>query len=227
MLLIFCLACLALVVLSRYRSRRQKPLVPGANKAIVSLSSTALRLDRELPLTLYSLINQSVEPRKIYLFLPRTEERAFRKETERWSKIYWHPKVEIHFVADEGPATKFLPVLRALVRQSEDHPSNLDQPVIIVDDDHYYARDLVRVLLDAHERHPDAAVGLRGWRIRKDLLWGVDLNQYWRHVIEAVRLFFSGLIALAHARSTNSTRLTTTIASACLPPTRSLAFFVP
>lgn len=154
----------------------------------MTLSSTALRLDKELPVTLYSLIQQSVPPRKIYLFLPKQEQKVFERQKDKWSKVYWNKRVEIHFTKDEGPATKFLPTLRALARQAVEHEAFLDQPVIVVDDDHFYSRDLVKTLLEAHDRHPDAAVGLRGWRIRKDLLWGVDLKQYWRHVLEAHKI---------------------------------------
>lgn len=44
-----------------------------------------------------------------------------------------HPLVQILFVEDVGPATKFIPVLRDLMKQYDrgDHDA-LDRPVIIV-----------------------------------------------------------------------------------------------
>jgi hypothetical protein len=67
--------------------------------------------------------------------------------------------VDILRCADEGPATKFLSALRA----------EPDAVIIVVDDDAIYPDTLLEDLLHAHRRRPQAAVGLRGQRVRMGL----------------------------------------------------------
>ncbi|GAA5972115.1 hypothetical protein JCM11641_002502 [Rhodosporidiobolus odoratus] len=139
---------------------------------LISLTSTPARLHTTLPPTLWSLVRQSHPPRRI--------------------RVYLHLTNGVEFVPDEGPATKFLPALRAAfsLASSTSNPAILHDPILVCDDDHIYTPVLVETLVKAWvERKGEAAVGLRGWRVREDLKWGVSgLAEVRRHVVEAWRL---------------------------------------
>jgi hypothetical protein len=103
-----------------------------ARRAIVSLASSQHRLDRELPITLRSLVAQSVPPREIRLYLPEADREAFERRPDSEPALL-HPLVKVLFVEDVGPATKFVPVLRDLLQQADAGDGDaLDTPVIIV-----------------------------------------------------------------------------------------------
>jgi hypothetical protein len=190
---------------------------------IVSLASSNVRLDAELPIALRSLVRQHTVPAEIRVYLPLAERDAVMARVQgngpSLPSVFSHPRVRLLFTEDVGPATKFVPVLQEL---SAAH--NLDHPVIVVgvfqctpeavygadhiaDDDHYYSPALVGTLLSAHSAHPNASVGLRGWRVRyvlisslsepfdmnimcsEDLEWGVAGDaEYNRHVLLAHRM---------------------------------------
>ena len=164
--------------------------------AIISLASSHHRLDDELPVTIRSLTRQTTIPREIRIYMSESDRKLVETRYTRsapdvkpLSPWLRHPLVEIVFVEDVGPATKFIPVLRDLMNQHDrgDHGA-LDQPIIIVgecsrlacllmiekpnclftmkDDDHAYSSHLVSTLLSAHVAQPSISVGFRGWRIR-------------------------------------------------------------
>jgi hypothetical protein len=64
--------------------------------------------------------------------------------------------VEVMRCDDQGPATKFLPILKA-------EPS---AAIVAVDDDVVYPVDFLETLLAAHRDNPHSAWGWRGWRLR-------------------------------------------------------------
>ena len=108
--------------------------------AIISLASSHHRLDDELPVTIRSLTRQTIIPQEIRIYMPESDRRLVEMRYSRstpdvkpLSSWLLHPLVEILFVEDVGPATKFIPILRDLMNQHGrwDHDA-LDQPVIIV-----------------------------------------------------------------------------------------------
>lgn len=181
---------LALLALSLLFLSLPSPSSPPAPRAIISLASTSLRLSHELPPTLWSLLRQSSPPLQIRLHLPKEEEVEIKGRMERGelSEVFGHDKVRLVWAEDEGPATKFLGTVRDLLERAGQDERLLEQEVVVVDDDHVYSPELVQTLLDAHERRPGAAVGMRGWRVREDLRWGVEWKQYWRHVVQGWQL---------------------------------------
>lgn len=60
--------------------------------------------------------------------------------------------------------------------------------IVVVDDDHAYSTELVETLVRGHERDRGRVVGLRGWRVRRDLVWGVVREEYWRYVVRGWEL---------------------------------------
>ncbi len=137
---------------------------------MVSLSTIPERMSALTP-TLLSLIEQTVQPDRILLALPRVSIRS--------GKPYPSPAalpcgIEVLDCVDTGPSTKLLPALLA-------EPEAL---VIAVDDDVIYARDFIETMLAAHLAHPDAALGWIGWNIEQGVnpkhvrqIWGTTLSE--------------------------------------------------
>jgi hypothetical protein len=128
---------------------RTASVVPIRHGVIVSLASSQHRLDRELPITLRSLVTQST-PVEIRLQFPVGEREAIERRVKAaparsswWSETtgrsaalsdpLLHPLVKIRYVEDVGPATKFVPVLRDLLDQADaGHEDTLNTPVIVL-----------------------------------------------------------------------------------------------
>ncbi|CAF0806219.1 unnamed protein product [Didymodactylos carnosus] len=97
--------------------------------------------------------------------------------------ILYDKLVYIYFVADRGPATKFLSIL-----ESSHKRFSSNQLIFICDDDHYYHSHTFSTLLFYEQLFKDAVIGFRGWRIRKDLRWGVEkLEKFW-HIVATNRI---------------------------------------
>ncbi|TPX64934.1 hypothetical protein SpCBS45565_g05518 [Spizellomyces sp. 'palustris'] len=187
---------------------------------VVSLTSTSTRLTMELPITVDSLLQQTLPPAEIRLYV--SEDMALKvyssfnvskRQTSplcaREAKILHvlsHPSVRIIPVVDLGPATKYLYVIQEFLSRggtpsrilSNTHnfahssepdvpvsATYLHQPIVVCDDDHYYAPTFLQDLMRAHHQLGNAAIGLRGWRIRQDLQWGVQgAQEQRRHIIQ-------------------------------------------
>ena len=118
---------------------------------IVGITTIPSRLPSLLP-TLKSLLLQNVPPSRILLHLP-THSRRERVEYSVPEELKGLEVIRIIRSPDWGPATKILPALL---------DSGADQRVVAVDDDRIYRPTLLEDLLEASERHPDAAVGCFG-----------------------------------------------------------------
>lgn len=164
--------------------RLGSPGLPSNSNVIVTLATTAQRAQHELPLALASLLHQTHRPHRIWVFAPLGEEVAFASLVPLLAA---QPSIELRHLPDLGPATKFLYALKrlqALERGAcgggartgasiNGAPCILPPPprLLVVDDDHVYAPRLVATLLAAaHVLPSHAAAGLRGWRVRRDLV---------------------------------------------------------
>ncbi|KAL0959805.1 hypothetical protein HGRIS_011486 [Hohenbuehelia grisea] len=192
-LIIICVALFFLVHVARSWSSPSYEELSG--RAIISLASSHHRLDNELPVAIRSLTRQAASPREIRVYFPESDKAAVQARlsstpgSEPLSAWLLHHLVKMHFVQDVGPATKFVPVLTDMMDKHDAGDRDaLDQPLIIVDDDHSYSPNLVATLLSIHDQQPFVAVGLRGWRIRSDLEWGVSWDEMDRHVQYGYRL---------------------------------------
>ena len=118
---------------------------------VVGLTTIPSRLPSLLP-TLKSLLLQQVPPGRILLHLPKYSRRE-RVEYSVPEELQGLEVIQIIRCPDWGPATKILPALL---------DSDPDQRVVAVDDDRIYRPTLLADLLEASQRHPDAAVGCFG-----------------------------------------------------------------
>ncbi|MFA7177601.1 MAG: hypothetical protein WC114_10160 [Smithellaceae bacterium] len=118
--------------------------------AIISLTTMPERGPRIEPV-LDSLLAQGLP---VFLWLPTVVTRTgstWGKVPEFFDKVHWE------FVDDMGPATKLLPALKA----------GFDT-VLTADDDHVYGAGWAKGLLDWSEKRPDAALGYRGRRLKRN-----------------------------------------------------------
>ncbi len=113
---------------------------------VISLTSYGKRVSQTLPLTLYTLVNQSVKPGKIVVYLDH--ENWNEKNIPDILRHFQKVGVEIRFCEDIRSYKKIIPALR-------DFPDN---PIITVDDDIYYNAHMVEWLVDAYERLPQKSV---------------------------------------------------------------------
>ena len=124
--------------------------LPG--ELIVSLTSYPDRFEH-LPLTLLSLIKQSVEPNKIILWIAENDKDALTEEILQFQEH----GVEILFCDDLKSYKKIIPTL-------EMHP---EAYIITADDDLYYSREWVQGLVQDYESN-DCVVAHRAHRILFD-----------------------------------------------------------
>jgi len=164
--------------------------LPPSLLPIVSLASSSARLgSHELAITLRSLYQQSLEPAEVRLYLPLHDKAAFerrrRKGADLLARLLNDVRLKLYYVEDIGPSTKFVYAIKEMLETGR-----LDQPIVVVDDDHSYSPSLVSSLV-AWASIPelqDAAVGLRGWRLRRDLHWGVPQEEVAGYVQEGYTL---------------------------------------
>ncbi|MFI5778918.1 glycosyltransferase [Nocardia sp. NPDC051570] len=131
------------------RDPEPRPAPARAERVVVTLSSVPHRRSHLVP-TLRSLVDQICPPDRIVLAWPEHSLRTLKP----YPRLPHIPAgVEVIRCADEGPATKLLPALRA----------EPDAVVVVVDDDHIYPDTFLEDLLAAHRSAPTSTVGLRGY----------------------------------------------------------------
>ena len=150
-------------------TRTASGVTSGKRRVVVSLSTIPERMNALTP-TLLSLVEQTVQPDRILLALPRVSIRSGRPYPDPPSLP---DGIEVLACTDTGPSTKLLHALLA----------EPDALVIAVDDDVIYARDFIETLLAAHMSYPDAALGWIGWNIEPGVnpknvrqVWGTTLG---------------------------------------------------
>ncbi|UJR09170.1 hypothetical protein I4U23_013418 [Adineta vaga] len=169
---------------------------------IISLTTTPKRFPYELPITIHSLLTQTILPKEIRIYLSPTTNvikqtnltldylKKYIKQIDRSSVIgkLFDKLVQLRMEEEDyGPATKFLPVIKEFHLLSINIPQS--QPIMICDDDHYYHPHTISTLIQYSTQYKNSIIGLRGWRIREDLYWGVGgQEEIFYHIIESARL---------------------------------------
>ncbi len=129
---------------------RPLPLQPVGNahdlstELIVSLTSFPARFDR-LKFTLRSLIEQSVRPDKICLWIEPNQFADLPADV--WAYCHNHD-LYVMSAQDIGPGTKLIPALREYPRAT----------IVTADDDFYYPPGWLAVLVDGAKQHPGSIV---------------------------------------------------------------------
>ncbi len=122
-------------------------ITPGL---VASFSTTPLRINRIWP-TLNSLLQQTMLPEKILLWLPKYYQRFKTSIHNLPPFLVNHPLIEVNWIEkDYGPATKLLPALQAL--------KGTNSSIIVFDDDRLYHPKVFEQLLTYARRFPEDAV---------------------------------------------------------------------
>lgn len=139
-------------------------------KLIVSLTSFPGGMGVIVP-TLKSLLDQSVLPDKIilYLTMPEFPDRSIPGDLEKL--VRENPLLEIRFhPRNIRSYTKLVPALH-------DFPDDI---IITVDDDVIYSSDLIKQLLKEHKKYPESIISQRTRRMRFSETWDLLPYHSWK-----------------------------------------------
>ena len=139
---------------------------------IVSITSYEERFN-DLPVTIYSLLNQSLKPDRIILWL----DESYENLTELPYEITQFIKngLEIRFVKDIGSYTKAIYAFKEFS----------DNIIVTADDDIYYPSDWLKKLYLSYIAHPEDIHTHRSHRIIIDSNNNIALYESWeKHVKE-------------------------------------------
>lgn len=155
-------------------------------KIVVSLTTTPSRI-RGVSCAIGTMLRQTMKPDRIVLVLSKTE-------MEGVALPYWLRKqqecgVEILYREDLGPHTKYYYMLK-------DEPNQL---VITIDDDVLYRKNVIELLFQSYQKHPDAVSALRTHLITFDTAGEINPYNIWRQRwselidVPSMRLFATGV----------------------------------
>lgn len=121
---------------------------------IVTLSTIPSKL-QYLPVTLDSLINQSIKPKKIILQIPEKYDFRLKNQTIDHDQLhsierkYAQYGFEVHMCKkDHGPATKLVGLLEKIPAQN----FGANQKIVVIDDDLIYHPKMIETLNNALEK---------------------------------------------------------------------------
>jgi len=155
-----------------------------SSNIIVSLTSTPIRFQYELPFTIHSLLTQTKLPKEIRIYLSPTATIINQKNlTLEHLKIYikqldsstiisklFDKLVQIRLEEqDYGPATKYLPIIKEYHLITPN--ISISQAIMICDDDHYYHPYTIDTLNKYSNKYKNSIVGLRGWRSKNKIIF--------------------------------------------------------
>lgn len=142
----------------RFRFTRRNRKFREECDVIVSLTSFPARINR-LYLVIYSLINQTIKPLKIILYLSKEQFGGLDDLPKTLMELYHNSILDICFVdGDIRSHKKYYYSFR-------DYPDNR---IIIVDDDFIYPENLVEVLLNMGDKYPKSVCCIHGHKIRME-----------------------------------------------------------
>lgn len=155
----------------RYHSEALPSCEDGAPEIVVSLTSYGSRLD-EVHLAIRSIMDQSVRPNRIVLYLDRPDNET--KLNSNLEKLQ-HFGLEIRFGVDNLKAHNKFQYAR------KEFP---DAVIITIDDDVVYPSDAIGSLMRCHHRFPKCVVARRAHRIKanaqNEILPYKDWEGEWR-----------------------------------------------
>ena len=123
---------------------------------VISLTTLSERINRITP-TLYSLLDQSVLPKKIIVWIPKYSIRE--KKEVLLEDLPDIPMVEYRMIdRDLGPITKLIPSLI-------EYGQNPNQRIICLDDDIIYSRHLIESYEAESRKNPGAALAIIGYDV--------------------------------------------------------------
>lgn len=122
---------------------------------IISLTSFPERID-EVPYTIYSLLNQSLKPSKVVLWLAIDEFPNKEKDLPEKLLNLKNNGLSIGWCNNLKSFKKLIPSLN-------EYPSNI---IVTADDDIFYRKDWLKSLYDAYLNNPNSIICSRGRKIK-------------------------------------------------------------
>ena len=122
---------------------------------IISLTSFPERID-EVPYTIYSLLNQSLKPSKVVLWLAIDEFPNKEKDLPEKLLNLKNNGLSIGWCNNLKSFKKLIPSLK-------EYPSNI---IVTADDDIFYRKDWLKSLYDAYLNNPNSIICSRGRKIK-------------------------------------------------------------
>lgn len=149
------------------RSRRSE-------KIIVSLTSYDKRI-RDVKYTIYSLLNQSLPPDKLILWLDEDSFPQREKNLPPDLLAFREFGLTIEWCENLRPYKKLIPAL-------EKYPDDI---IVTADDDIFYQHDWLKILYEEHLNYPDCIIAHRVHRIRLDTLGNLYPYLSWQMEIKS------------------------------------------
>lgn len=143
---------------------------------IVSLTSYQERFS-DLPKTLYSLMNQTLKPDRIILWLDEEKESLTNLPYEI-TRFVKHG-LEIKFTKDIGPYTKIIPSLKK-------YPNAI---IVTADDDIYYSKNWLNLLYMSYISNPEDIHVHRSHRVLLENKQILPYEKWEKHVVEETARF--------------------------------------
>ena len=175
----YILARIPIYIKKRQTLRLLPSLVPLENKKsllyIVSLTSYGKRLSDTAPLAIITLLNQSVKPDKVILWVANEDQ----KNIPKILKKLIIKGLEIRYCEDIKSYKKLIPAI-------EFFP---DAHVITADDDIYYPYNWLEQLIALHEQHPRKIICQRAHGIKVDENFNLFPYIKWDGCIEPDQYF--------------------------------------
>ncbi len=131
--------------------------VDKTSNVIISLTSYPARIDT-IYLTVTTLLNQTVKPRSVILWLANEQFPIGEDELPEKLLALKRNGLEIRFCEDLRPHKKYYYTMK----------ENPDCYVITADDDVFYPENLVEDLMDTSQKYPDTVICTWGHRITAD-----------------------------------------------------------
>ena len=142
-------------VLSKKIAEFNRCGVSSDSEIIISLTSFPQRM-YELHYTIYSLLNQSVKPSKVILWLGKEQFPNLEDDIPKQVLDLRNNGLTISWYSNIYSYTKLIPTLIQ-------HPDNI---IVTADDDIYYETDWLERLLKGHKEHPDCIISHRAHRVK-------------------------------------------------------------
>lgn len=168
-----------------YKKRQTYNLIPALKllevknspQYIISLTSYGKRLTDTAPYSIITLLNQSIKPDRVILWVGNEDKKNIPQSMERLVE----KGLEIRFCEDIKSYTKLIPAL-------ENFPEDY---IITADDDVYYTKNWFELLMVEHKKNPKKIICHRAHGIKVDdnnnLLpytqWSFDIepSMYYEH----------------------------------------------
>lgn len=157
-------------------------------EVIVSLTTHERRL-YEVYLSIESIMQGSVKPNRIILWLPRDLQNETIPQT---LKNQQNRGLEIRYAEDIGPYTKLIPALK-------EYPESI---IVTIDDDILYPYDTLELLCSAYRKHPHCICANRIMDIKLDNQGKPTSLPSWKELKDKERIsifnFFEGVGAVLY-----------------------------